>query len=307
MASSLKAFLLIILQSCILLHSFNHYEGIFTPGASYNEMDDESTAPFSPRSIYPNRLSNRRPFESPFEDTIALSSGDYPLPADKLQYHGTTTLSFEWNNSIIVAVDSRASIGTYIGSRTTKKIFPVTSHIIATMAGGAADCTYWIRRTTMQCKHREVFLNCPITVKAFAKQLAANLRQFRHTEQLSVGTMIAGVDATGPTIYFVDDSGGCIHGRCFCVGSGSPVAYAILDSQVDALRQRVNATLEDAVDTALWAIRHATHRDGYSGGYINVFHIDAAGHRHVLRRDARCLPVTKRGDQAEQCSIKASV
>lgn len=46
-----------------------------------------------------------------------------PLPLKELQRHGTTTLAFKFNNSIIVAVDSMASIGSYVGSRTVRKVY----------------------------------------------------------------------------------------------------------------------------------------------------------------------------------------
>jgi hypothetical protein len=75
-----------------------------------------------------------------------------PRPLNELQYHGTTTLAFKFNDGVIVAVDSKASVGSYVGSRTVKKVFPISSHILATMAGGAADCAFWIRRTARQVK-----------------------------------------------------------------------------------------------------------------------------------------------------------
>jgi len=55
--------------------------------------------------------------------------------------HGTTTLSFLFKGGIIAAVDSRASIGSFVGSKTTQKVLPVSKTILGTMAGGAADCS----------------------------------------------------------------------------------------------------------------------------------------------------------------------
>ena len=40
--------------------------------------------------------------------------------------HGTTTLSFVFQGGIIAAVDSRASIGNFVGSKTTQKVLPVS-------------------------------------------------------------------------------------------------------------------------------------------------------------------------------------
>ena len=49
--------------------------------------------------------------------------------------HGTTTISFTYKDGIIAAVDSRASIGNFVGSKTTKKILEVNNNILGTMAG----------------------------------------------------------------------------------------------------------------------------------------------------------------------------
>ena len=40
---------------------------------------------------------------------------------DKIQFsHGTTTLAFIFNGGVLVAVDSRASMGSYIGKKKSK-------------------------------------------------------------------------------------------------------------------------------------------------------------------------------------------
>ncbi len=71
-----------------------------------------------------------------------------PLSPDQLQAHGTTTLAFIFGDSVIIAVDSMASVGSFVGSRTVRKALPLGSHCLATMAGGAADCAHWIRWTS---------------------------------------------------------------------------------------------------------------------------------------------------------------
>lgn len=72
---------------------------------------------------------------------------------DRLKFaHGTTTLAFTFQGGIIVAVDSRASMGQYIGSGTVKKIIEINPHLLGTMAGGAADCSFWERDLGRRCK-----------------------------------------------------------------------------------------------------------------------------------------------------------
>ena len=63
-----------------------------------------------------------------------------PLPQPN---HGTTTLGFIFKGGVIIAVDSRASMGPYISSQTVKKVIEINPHLLGTMAGGAADCQFW--------------------------------------------------------------------------------------------------------------------------------------------------------------------
>ena len=100
--------------------------------------------------------------------------------------HGTTTLSFVFDGGIIAAVDSRASLGKLVGSRTTDKVLPVTGHILGTMAGGAADCQYWIRALSAQVRLWELTEGSRATASAAANMLTSMLRQNRGAG-LSVG------------------------------------------------------------------------------------------------------------------------
>jgi 20S proteasome subunit beta 5 len=110
-------------------------------------------------------------------------------------------------------------------------------------------------------------------------------RQF----DLSIGSMIMGfdeynADATEkltPKIYYVDSSGLRLQGDCFSVGSGSVLALGILDTE-----RRYEMSVDDAIALGIKAIRHATLRDAYSGGYINVFLITAQnGWQRVFAQD----------------------
>lgn len=87
-------------------------------------------------------------------------------------------------------------------------------------------------------------------------------------------------------MYYVDSEGSCVHGDFFCVGSGANLAYSIIDNNE---KQSKDMTLSEAVELATWAIRHATHRDGYSGGYINIIHINSTGLHHIKRVDSKTL------------------
>lgn len=66
--------------------------------------------------------------------------------------HGTTTLGFKFQNGVIIAVDSRATAGNWIASQTVQKVIEINPYLLGTMAGGAADCSFWERVLAKECR-----------------------------------------------------------------------------------------------------------------------------------------------------------
>ncbi|KAH8553611.1 proteasome component PRE2 [Umbelopsis sp. PMI_123] len=195
------------------------------------------------------------------------SSSDYKI---KIQ-HGTTTLAFKFQHGIIVAVDSRATMGNYIGSQTVKKVIEINPYLLGTMAGGAADCSYWERELGRRCRLYELTNKERISVAAASKLLANLILPYKGMG-LSMGTMVTGWDKSGPNLYYVDSDGSRIKGDLFSVGSGSTFAYGVLDSGY-----RHDLTVEEALELGKRSIFHATHRDAMSGGSVNLYHIHEDG------------------------------
>jgi len=85
--------------------------------------------------------------------------------------------------------------------------------------------------------------------------------------------MCAGVTPQeGPALYYIDSDGTRLSGNLFCVGSGQTFAYGVLDAQYS-----YDLSEEDALDLGRRSILAATHRDAYSGGYINLYHVKESG------------------------------
>ncbi|KAL1521441.1 hypothetical protein AB1Y20_021105 [Prymnesium parvum] len=194
--------------------------------------------------------------------------------------HGTTTLAFKFQGGVIVAVDSRASAGAYIASQTVKKVIEINPFLLGTMAGGAADCSYWERYLGMRCRMFELDQKKRISV-AGASKLLSNITYQYKNYGLSMGTMICGWDETGPQIYYVDSDGQRLHGPLFSVGSGSTFAYGVLDTGY-----RYDMSFDEACDLARRAIFAATYRDAYSGGTVRVYHIDVDGWHRISEDDS---------------------
>lgn len=92
---------------------------------------------------------------------------------------GTTTLAFKFNGGIVVAVDSRSTQGAYIASGTVKKVIEINPYLLGTMAGGAADCSFWERNLGIQCRLYELRHKERISVAAASKLLANTVMQYR--------------------------------------------------------------------------------------------------------------------------------
>ncbi|VVA91173.1 unnamed protein product [Arabis nemorensis] len=192
---------------------------------------------------------------------------------------GTTTLAFIFKEGVMVAADSRASMGGYISSQSVKKIIEINPYMLGTMAGGAADCQFWHRNLGIKCRLHELANKRRISVSGASKLLANMLYSYRGMG-LSVGTMIAGWDETGPGLYYVDNEGGRLKGDRFSVGSGSPYAYGVLDSGY-----KYDMTVEEASELARRSIYHATFRDGASGGVASVYHVGPKGWKKLSGDD----------------------
>ncbi|CAG8477684.1 4246_t:CDS:2 [Ambispora gerdemannii] len=203
------------------------------------------------------------------------TSKDYRI---KIQ-HGTTTLAFKFKGGVMVAVDSRATAGGYIASQTVKKIIEINPYLLGTMAGGAADCSYWERELGRRCRLYQLKNKELISVAAASKLLANMVYPYKRMG-ISMGTMVTGWDKTGPNLFYVDADGTRIKGEIFSVGSGSTFAYGVLDSTHDYELEE-----NDAIDLARRSIYHATYRDAGSGGSVSVYHVKENGWQFISTHD----------------------
>ncbi|OMH82385.1 Proteasome subunit beta type-5 [Zancudomyces culisetae] len=223
--------------------------------------------------------------------------------------HGTTTLSFKFKNGIIVATDSRATSGNVIGtcqifltifkrsvvanpsrhtniknthkiaSQTVKKVIEINPYLLGTMAGGAADCSYWERELGRRCRLHELANKERISVAA-ASKLLSNMVYYYKGMGLSMGTMVCGWDKKGPAIYYVDSEGQRVKGDLFAVGSGGTFAYSVLDTGY-----KYDLETADAIELGRRAIFQATYRDAFSGGYVRLYHIKEDGWEFIGLED----------------------
>jgi len=103
-----------------------------------------------------------------------------------------------------------------------------------------------------------------IPVRAVAS-LASNLLFSQRFYPYSVQIIIGGYDSEGYHLYSLDPFGSAIEDNLIATGSGSPVAYGVLESGYNE-----ELTLDEGLALAARAIRSAMKRDVYTGDSFDI-------------------------------------
>jgi proteasome beta subunit len=156
-------------------------------------------------------------------------------------------------------------MGNFIASTTAKKVYQIDDLVGMTTAGSVGDAQQLVRLVNVESQLYKMRRNESMTIKGIATLMANFLNANRYYPMM-VQLLIGGVDKHGPAIYSLDPLGGSIEEtRVSATGSGSPMAYGILEDQY-----RENMTVKEGLDLTIRAIHNATKRDSASGENIDV-------------------------------------
>lgn len=178
----------------------------------------------------------------------------------------TTIVGIKTKEGVVLGSDRRASKGFFIGSKITQKIAKVDDTLAIAIAGQLSDAEYLIRVAKAERKLLELRRGFPLTVKE-SSRLIANLAYsgLKSYQPYFVELLVAGVEDNGEHIYAADMSGAITTEDFASSGSGSPVAYGVLESVYNK-----NITNEEAKEIATKAVAAAMERDPGSGNGIDV-------------------------------------
>jgi proteasome beta subunit len=178
----------------------------------------------------------------------------------------TTIVGIKTKEGVVLGSDRRASKGFFIGSKITQKIAKIDDTLAIAIAGQLSDAEYLIRVAKAERKLMELRRGFPLSVKESAR-LIANLAYsgLKNYQPYFVELVVAGVDEDGGHIYAADMSGAITNEEFTSSGSGSPIAYGVLESVYNK-----NITNEQAKDIATKAVAAAMERDPGSGNGIDV-------------------------------------
>lgn len=205
-------------------------------------------------------------------------------PTRHMIHHGTTTVGMVCTDGIVLATDTRAIAGGYfIAHRAVKKIQRIGDYLALTMAGGVADAQSVVDTLRYYANIFKLEKGKPMPVKAAAR-LASNIffsaRLFPYIADVIVG----GVDENGGAIYNVDLFGSLTEDKYHSTGSGSPVAFGILESEY-----RDDLTIKEAIPIAVKAVNAAIQRNAGTGDGFDVAVITKDGYRELSREEKNAV------------------
>lgn len=172
---------------------------------------------------------------------------------------GTTTVGLKSDEGIVLATESQASMGRLVADKYAEKIIPLQDHISITIAGGVGDAQTLGR--VMKAETNLYQLERKKTIKTeSAATLLANVLQRSKVLPYYVQLLMGGYKEK-PELYSLDALGGKMEKKAASTGSGSQVAYGVLENYYEE-----ENSIDENIKIALKAIHAAKERDSASGG-----------------------------------------
>jgi proteasome beta subunit len=198
----------------------------------------------------------------------------------KKAFHGTTTTGIVCKDGVVLATDKRATSGSFIASKTVNKIYKIGNHLASTMAGRVADAQSIMDVIRAEAALFEIEYERSMPVKA-ASNLMANILFGSRFFPYYIQTIVAGVDDEGSHAFNLDFFGSIIREDYICTGSGSPIAYAIIEENYHE-----DITVEEALAVLIRAVNAAMNRDSASGDGFNAVKITREeGYQELSKED----------------------
>lgn len=201
------------------------------------------------------------------------------------EYRGTTTVGAVCTDGVILATDTRATMGNYVASKQAKKVYRITNRLGMTIAGGVAVAQRVVDILKVNAQLFELEKDRPMPVRAAARLVSNVLFSNRSVGMpLPLQAIIGGFDETGPHIFNLDPFGSLTEEKVLSTGSGSPFAYGVLED-----RYQEGSTVDDMMPVVVKAVDSAMKRDVASGDSFDVAVITSEGYRELSQEEKRAL------------------
>lgn len=185
---------------------------------------------------------------------------------------GTTTVALKGTDGVVMAADMRASMGYLIANKEAEKVNLIDDHMAMTIAGSVGDAQTLIRWMKAETSIYKMNNKKGMPIKS-ATTLLANILQGNKYYPFMVQLILGGCDDDGASIYSIDAIGGVTTEKFTSTGSGSPIAYGLLEAQY-----KEGLPVKELLPLAVKAVGVAMKRDIATGDGISLVSITKKGY-----------------------------
>jgi proteasome beta subunit len=198
---------------------------------------------------------------------------------NQLAMKGTTTIGVVCKDGVILASDTRVTMGFYVAHKHGKKIYQIDDHLGMTIAGSVADAQRVVDILAANARLYKLNMDRPLPVSSAAR-FVANLMFSSRYAPLLTEALIGGVDNSGPHVFSIDPFGSLTEEKCVSTGSGSPVAYGVLEDKF-----KEGMRMKDALPVVVKAVSSAMKRNVGTGDSFNVAIINEEGYQELAEEE----------------------
>ena len=203
------------------------------------------------------------------------------MTEEKLTKTGTTTLGMVCKEGVVIATETRATMGTLIAHKETKKLYKIDEHLALATAGLVGDLQVLARYLNAEANLYRLKRDSKMPVES-AATLMSNILNQRKFMPYYVQLILAGYDQTGGHVFSLDAAGGAIPDKYTAGGSGSPYVFGVLEDLY-----KDDLTVDEGIDIAIRAIKSAKSRDSASGGMTNIAVITKDGFTPITQDEVK--------------------
>jgi proteasome beta subunit len=204
-----------------------------------------------------------------------------PETPNNLVLKGTTTVGVTCRDGVILGSDTRVTMGFFIAHHKGKKVYKIDDHLAMTISGGVADAQRVVDILKVNAQLYRLNLGRPMPVSSAARLISNVLFSSRYAPLLAQ-ILVGGMDDSGPHVFSIDPFGSITEEKCTATGSGSPIAYGVLED-----KYKQDATIKEMLPVVVRAIDSAMRRDAASGDNFDVSIIENKGYRELSEKEKR--------------------
>lgn len=183
---------------------------------------------------------------------------------------GATAVGIAYKDGVVLGAERRITLGSFVRSKSGRKIFRITDNVGAVCAGMVADMQNLVKEVAVYSKLKELESRKSMKPNSVAKLMSTLMFQNRYAPLLAQ-VIIGGLGAK-PIVYVLDPLGSVISDQYATVGTGEETAIGVVEAGYDASMNQ-----KDARDLLVSSIKAAIARDAMSGNGIDVLTIDKSG------------------------------